>query len=96
MSNYVIDGTKMELKLHGKFQVFKSAIIPQGTVDKMSEIKGSAFFTQWPSNNTDTGGYDNFYIISKGSNNAICVTPMNCRSVSIYFLDGFICFYTAD
>lgn len=91
MNNYVIDGTKMELKLCGKFQVFKSSIIPQGTAEKMSEIKHSSFFPQ----GSDTG-YDNFYIISKGSNNGICVTPMNCRAVSIDFKNEFICFYTAD
>lgn len=93
MNNYVIDGTKMELKLCGKFQVFKSAVIPQGTADKMTDITYPSFFAQGPSNNKDTG-YDNFYIISKGSDNAICVTPMNCRAVSINFTDGFICFVT--
>lgn len=95
MNNYIIDGTRMELKLSGKFQVFKSAIIPQGTADKMSEIKSPSFFPQGSSNSKGTG-YDNFYIISKGSNNGICVTPMNCRAVSIDFTNEFICFYTAD
>lgn len=44
MNNYIIDGTRMELKLYGKFQVFKSAIIPQGTIDKMPEIKPMSVF----------------------------------------------------
>lgn len=43
MNNYVIDGTKMELKLSGKFQVFKSALIPQGTTDKMPKIDSGVF-----------------------------------------------------
>lgn len=95
MSNYVIDGTRMELKLFGKFQVFKSAIIPQDTANKMSEIKSPSFFPQGSSGDKDIG-YDNFYIVSKGTNNAICITPMNCRAISIYFRNEFICFYTSD
>lgn len=41
MNNYAIDGTKMELKLYSKFQVFKSTIIPQDTDNKMTEIKST-------------------------------------------------------
>ena len=95
MNNYIIDGTRMELKLCGKFQVFKSAIIPQDTVNKMSEIKSPSFFPQGSSGGKDTG-YDNFYIISKGTSNAICITPMNCRAISISFTENYICFYTND
>ena len=95
MNNYIIDGTRMELKLCGKFQVFKSAIIPQDTVNKMSEIKSPSFFPQGSSGGKDTG-YDNFYIISKGISNAICIMPMNCRAISISFTENYIYFYTND
>ena len=95
MNNYIIDGTKMELRLCGKYQVFKSAVIPQGTADKMSEIKRPSFFPQGLSGDKDIG-YDNFYIVSKGTNNAICITPMNCRAISISFTENCICFYTTD
>ncbi len=94
MSNYIIDGTRMELKLSGKFQVFKSAIIPQGTADKMPEINPKTVFHQvFPKNNSDSK-YSNFYIVSKGSANAICVTPVNCSNVTISFTEEFICFET--
>ena len=93
MNNYVIDGTKMELKLSGKFQVFKSAIIPQGTADKMPKIDSGSFFHQVFPNNSNTE-YSNFFIVSKGNTNAICVTPVNCSNVTISFTEGFICFET--